>query len=121
MINFRTATTKDALDFYGKKPPNSFKGIVAVKDEKIIGIGGLFYMKTNVVVFSDIKPEMRSHKKAIVKGLKIIMNMVKDSNRAVYAIACPDEPTSKKLLNKLGFTPTGQKNEIGETLVWGDK
>ena len=115
----KTATAKDAFEFYGKAPSNSFKGIVAVEGGKVIGIGGIFHNKTNLVVFTDMKPEMRQYKKAIVKGCRMIMNMVKEANRPVYAIANPDEPTAEKLLEKLGFVHTGLENEFGETLVWG--
>ena len=116
----RTATAKDAFSFYGKAPINSFKGIVAVENDKVIGIGGLFYSQSNLVVFTDMKPEMRQYKKAIVKGCRIIMDMVKNADRPVYAMANPDEPTAERLLEKLGFVHTGLKNELGETLVWGD-
>ena len=118
MISFRSATIKDAVSFYGKYPPNRFKGFVAVMDEKIIGIGGIFYTESNLVAFTDIKPEMRQSKKAIVKGCKLVMNMVKESKHPVYAVADPKEPTATHLLERLGFIPTGLKNDTGETLVW---
>lgn len=121
MIKFRNATTKDAHAFYGKAPSNTFKGVVAVKGEEVIGIGGVFYMQSHLVAFSDMKPEMRKYKKSIVKGVRLIMKMVKEAGRPVYTIACPDEPTASKLLEGLGFKPTGLRNEIGETLIWEDK
>jgi hypothetical protein len=119
MTSFRPATIKDAVEFYGKYPANRFKGFVAVKDEKVIGIGGIFYLKSDLVAFTDIKPEMRQDKKAIVKGCRMIMDMIKELNRPVYAIANASEPTAAHLLERLGFIPTGLKNDVGETLVWG--
>jgi len=117
----RTATAKDAFNFYGKPPTNSFKGIVAVEGDKVIGIGGLFYTKSGLVAFSDMKPEMRQYKKAMVKGCRMIMNMVKNAEVPVYAVANNMEPTAKNLLERLGFVNTGVGNELGETLVWGDE
>jgi len=115
----RAATAKDAFNFYGKPPSNSFKGVVAVKEGKVIGIGGLFYTKSGLIAFSDMKPEMRQHKKLIVKGCRVIMGMVKNAETPVYAVANDQEPTAKNLLERLGFVNTGVKNELGDTLVWG--
>ena len=117
----RQATTKDAYNFYGKMPSNSFKGIVAVEGDKVIGIGGLFYTKDGLIAFSDMKPEMRQYKKALVKGCRMIMDMVKNADTPVYAVANDKEPTATNLLERLGFVRTGIKNEIGETLVWRDE
>jgi len=117
----RTATAKDAHDFYGKPPSNSFKGFVAVKSGRVIGIGGVFYTKTGLIAFSDMKPEMRQHKKAIVKGCRMIMDMVKNAEVPVYAVANDNEPTANNLLERLGFVNTGVKNELGDTLVWRDE
>jgi hypothetical protein len=121
MINFRNATGKDAFEFYGKVPEHSFKGIVAIKDERVIGIGGLFFMKGSIVAFSDMKPEMKESKKSIVKGMRMLVDMIKKETRPVYAIADPNEATSCKLLAKLGFVGTGIINPDGETLVWEGK
>lgn len=121
MIKLKTATAKDAYNFYGKAPSNSFKGIVAVDGDKVIGIGGLFYTKDGLIAFSDMKPEMRQYKKAMVKGCRMIMEMVRDSSTPVYAVANDKEPKATRLLERLGFVRTGIKNEIGETLVWRDE
>jgi len=117
----RQATTKDAYSFYGKMPSNSFKGIVAVEGDKVIGIGGLFYTKDGLIAFSEMKPEMRKHKKVLVKGIRMIMNMVKNADTPVYAVANDKEPTAQRLLERLGFVNTGVSNKLGETLVWRDE
>ena len=114
----KTATAKDAYNFYGHMPTNSFKGIVAIEGDKVIGIGGLFYTKAGVIVFSDMKPEMRQYKKVMVKGCRMIMDIVRKSETSVYAVANDKEPTAKDLLERLGFVGTGVRNELGETLVW---
>jgi len=117
----KIATTKDAYNFYGHMPTNSFKGIVAIEGDKVIGIGGLFYTKEGLIAFSDMKPETRKYKKAMVKGVRMIMDMVKNAEVPVYAVANDKEPTAQRLLKRLGFVKTGVKNEFGETLVWRDE
>lgn len=119
MTSFRVATNKDSTDFFGKAPTHNFKGIVAVKDNKIIGIGGLLYTKEGVIAFSEIKDEMKKNKKDIVRGCRILIDMIKKENRSVYAVADKKEPTSQAFLKRLGFVRTGLFNENGETLVWG--
>lgn len=118
---FRKATAQDALEFYGKPPCNSFRGIVAVEDGKVIGIGGLFYEGKNLVAFSDMKPEMRKHRKDMARSCRMLIDMVREAKRPVYAVADPNEPTSPYLLAKLGFEPTGMFGPSGEILKWKEK
>ena len=73
MISFRQATARDALAFYGKPASNSFKGIAAIENEKVVGLGGLFYMKGGIVAFSDMKDELRANKKDIVRGCRMLV------------------------------------------------
>jgi hypothetical protein len=118
MINFRPATAKDVEEFYGKPSKHSFRGLVAVDDGSIVGIGGITTVNSRLVVFTSMREEMKRHKKAVAKGCRLMMDMVKEAGRPVYAVADPNEPTAEKLLAKLGFEPTGLSGSDGETLVW---
>lgn len=114
---FRTATTQDAYEFYNQQPPFSFKGIVAVKDEKIVGIGGIYREAGNLVAFSDLDEAMRGSKKDLVRGCRAMMEIIEEQKRPVYAVANKDEPTSESLLQRLGFVPTGMQSPMGEILI----
>ena len=115
------ATPETVEAFYGEPVGYSFKGIVAVEDENVIGIGGIYRLNGKRIAFTDMKPEMRKHKKIMVKSCRLLMDMIRKEHRPVYAVANQDEPTAQDLLARLGFEPTGQFNEYGETVVWRDK
>lgn len=116
--SFKTATQKDAAEFFGQQPAYTFKGIAATEGEKIIGIGGLIYSGGRVTAFSDMKPEMRKYKKDMALTCRMIVAMIKAEPRKVYAVAQEDEPTSAYLLIKLGFRPTGEFSSFGEIMRW---
>ncbi len=116
--SFRTATQEDALEFFGELPPFSFKGIVAVEDGKVIGIGGISRTGGVLTAFSDMKPEMRKYKREMVMTCRMIVAMIKQQDRPVYAVANNSEPTSLSLLVRLGFKPAGKITEDGEVMRW---
>lgn len=120
MINdvvFRPATASDALAFYGKLPPARFRGFSAVQGDTVIAIGGVYFHDGHPVAFSDISDDYRKSRKNIAKGIKMLMNFIKELNVPVFALASPDEPTAPYLLAKLGFKPTGCVSTAGEYLM----
>lgn len=116
-VEFRVATLADALEFFGGYPPARFRGFVAVLNGAVVGIGGVYYHGGAMVAFSDLKPEIRKHKKIIAKGCRILCKFFEELNMPVYALANAHEPTAPRLLAKLGFRPTGQVTDAGEYLV----
>ena len=118
-VTFRPATAKDAFRYAGKIPPFSFRGYVAELDDEIVGIGGVYYQDGVPIAFSEMRPAMRLHRKAIAKACRMLMQFLNQLGGPVYAVACPTEATAPYLLAKLGFKPTGVFGEHGETLVRG--
>lgn len=118
-ITFRRATAADALAYYGMPAPFSFRGYVAELSGELVGIGGVYYQNNTPIAFSEMRPTMRPHKKAIAKGCRMLEQFFDKIGGSVYAVACPTEPTAPRLLAKLGFRPTGLFGPRGETLVRG--
>ncbi len=119
-VTLRAATFADAKAFYGGKlPPWSFQGIAAELDGEVIGLCGLYRESGAKVVFSEIRPQMRKHKKAIGKACRMLMQMADKTPGTTHAVASPTEPTAGYLLAKLGFVPTGEFGPVGEILVRG--
>jgi hypothetical protein len=116
-ITFRTATAQDAALFYDGAPPLSFRGKAAEQSGVVIALFGISYDKGTPVAFSQITDAMRENKKALLKGCKIMMQMVDDTPGAVYAVADPDEPTAPYLLIRFGWRPTGRFTAFGELMV----
>ncbi len=116
-ITFRRATAADALAYYGKPAPFSFRGYVAELSGELVGIGGVYYQDGVPIAFSEMRPAMRPHRKAIAKACRMLTQFLDQIGGSVYAVACPAEPTAPRLLAKLGFKPTGVFGPMGETLV----
>lgn len=117
MIEIRPATQKDAEAFYGKKPLKSMRAIVAVLDGEPIGIGGVFREDHMHVVFSEMKPEMRKYKKAILKVSYMVYDIMKRYN-VVYAVANKEEKTAPRLITHFGFRLAEINSEGEEVYIW---
>lgn len=116
-VTFRPASAADVQAFLGGPPPARLRGYVAILDGEVVGLGGVYYHAGTPVAFSDIKPPLRKHRKALAKGCRILMDFIREMNVPVYALANQEEPTASYLLCKLGFKPTGQVTPLGEYLV----
>ena len=96
----RPATKEDMESFYpGFKW--TFRAYVAEIEDRIIGIGGIYYVPPYVIAFSTFKPEMDEYPMTKLRGMKKIMEIVKD--RTCLAAADKNFPGSSKLLERLGF------------------
>ena len=118
-VTFRRANAEDALAFFGRSPPFSFRGWVAEQDGQVTAIGGLYYEDGRPVAFSDMGATFRKSRKDIAKGCRILMQMIDKIKGPVYAVANPNEPTANYLLAKLGWKPTGRFTDVGELMVRG--
>lgn len=116
-VTFRPATAADSEAYYGRPPLCSFRGYVAVKDGEVAGIGGVYYDGAVRIAFSEFKETLRSDRRALVKGTRILMQFIDTIKGPVYAVASEHEPTAADLLRRLGWKPTGIHGPHGETLV----
>ncbi len=116
-VIFKSATTAHAKEFYGDKYTKSFKGSVAILDGKVVGIGGLSYEHGTMVLFSDMKEELRPFKKDIWKAFDMLGEIVEKANFPIVAIASNKEKNSEWLLTKLGFSPNGEATPDGK-IFW---
>lgn len=116
-IIIEPATIEHAKEFYGDQHTKSFKGYAALLDGKVVGIGGLSFENETMMLFSDIKDEIRPFKDDIWKGIDILDGMIKKTNYPIVAIASSKEKNSEMLLTKLGFNPTGNSTPDGK-IFW---
>lgn len=114
---FIPATTDLVLAYYGKPPPFTFKGYVALLDGKPVGVGGIYRDNESLVAFSDMGPEMRARKRDVVRAIHVLKDQFDACKAQLFVIANKDEPTSPQLLARLGFEPTGQETENGALMV----
>lgn len=80
-------------------------------EEKLLGIGGVYYDGDFIIAFSRFDPELRKYPLAMARGTKKIMEIVKD--KSCLAIADESIEGSSKLLERLGFKPIDGHNPKG--------
>ena len=105
-IIFKQATKEYAENFYGDKPAKSFRGYVAILGDKVVGIGGVTVYNSNMMLFSEMKDEMRPFKRDIVKSIRILKEFISNYKYPIMAIASNTEPISEKILTTMGFEKT---------------
>lgn len=113
----REATTADILAYLGgREPPATFRWAwVAEIGGEIMALGGIAQAANGrQVAWFDLKPEMRRHKVAIVRGARRFMDGARDRVTGTL-VAYPDdgEPGAMKWLASLGFRPAN-----GGAWIW---
>jgi len=86
-------------------------------DGKTAGIAGVYYYPEQVVAFSAMRPEYRHMKFLMAKGSLKILQLLKEMNTAVYAVADPEIPGSDEFLLRCGFEYLAQTSK-GGAYVW---
>ena len=107
-IQIVPVTVNMVKDFYGHIPKRTFKAFAMVKNEKIIGVGGIYIDDDHIVVFSDLTDEARRNKLSLLKATYKVMNLV-HSSLPVYALCDPNVKKSGKLLKHIGFLPLDER------------
>ena len=116
-IKFEKATKELVKEYYGSTAPVSFKGYVATLNGKVVGVGGISKLGNLRVLFSEFKEDMRPYKRDIARAIRVLEQEVSKMKMPIFAVANKAEPSSKMLLEKLGFEPTGNENENGPIYV----
>jgi len=102
-MSLRWATPADIESFYGTRPTQTVRALAWEMDGVVIGMGGLSRDAGQIVAFLDLKPEARTNKRALVRALREGHKKLFVNNMPVIAIADPNEPTARGLLEHFGF------------------
>jgi hypothetical protein len=94
--------TQANFDDLGETLKRGGRAIAAVLDGKTIGVAGYYLEKGDVIVYSTITPELRQHKKTIIRGAMIVVGMVDQIGAPARALA-EDIAGAEELLEHLGF------------------
>lgn len=100
MLRYRPATRDDILLFYPDLK-HTFRAWVVENEEKVLGVGGVYYEGEFIIAFSRFEPELDKYPLAKARGLKKIMEIVGD--KSCVAVADEKFPGSGKLLERIGF------------------
>jgi hypothetical protein len=96
--------TADLLQrFYGAAPTRSQRAVVAIKDDRVIGVAGVYPDGERAVMFSDLTDELRADKRAVVRGIRAVLELASKRDMPVHAWADPKVEGSERLLLHMGF------------------
>lgn len=107
MVSFRPSIKADFISIYNGPLPNTFRGITAELNGKVLGIVGVYFNR-NWIAFTRITNEGRKYPLSIWKAAVRFIGLMKALNEPVYAFADPDIPRSDHLLIKMGFIPVSK-------------
>ena len=113
-VTFHQATADTAAAYYGGPPQFTFRGYVAMLDDKPVGVGGVFMQGRAPIAFSEMKEEMRPRTKDKARAARKLEEFIKGYRVPVFAVA--SESTSVPLLSRFGFELTGQMTERGPVM-----
>lgn len=113
----RYATREDIERYYGEPPRHTLRAVVALADDEPAGIIGIARAGHYWVLHSEFRERLRPHLRSItlLRAIKMAMHLVEDCRGSVVALVSPDEPDSRRILLRLGFTET---NEDEEVFLW---
>lgn len=104
-IEFVPATPELLERFYGARPPMTVRAVVAMQDDEMVSVFGVFRVKQSWVGFWDYPKTTvpAKHKRALVRGYRMVLDMVKSSRMPVYAYADPAIQKSEDMLRHMGM------------------
>ena len=118
-VAIRYATAADLRAFYGERAAEapSMRAIVGVTPAgEILGVGGVRMIRSareTPVLFMDLKPEARAHRRELIKAVRMTLAMV---GHAV-AVCDASTPRAREFLEHFGLERIGH-TLAGELYEW---
>jgi hypothetical protein len=109
-ITLRPATAEDVAQFYGGASLYSVRAIAADLDGKIVGVGGVYRVGKQMMVFTEISPEMRPYKKDIIRASRLVLAII-NKYSIVSAYIAPEIATAETFGKHFGFEEHGKSIE----------
>lgn len=100
----RPATALDIERLYDKVNGETLRAWVMDVDDEPAAIGGVsFTAEGYPLIFSRLTDRIRPYKLAIFKGARLLLKRLGASRYPMFAVADPEESTSRNLLDYLGL------------------
>jgi hypothetical protein len=104
MITIVPATPELLAQTRVGKPPMTMRALVAIDEAgKPMAVAGLYTDRHRLVLFSDLCDELRQNKRALIRGVRMMMDIARAKKAPVHAVADPEIPGSVTLLKHMGF------------------
>lgn len=95
--------TAEMLERCGGVPAKTVRAVAAVRGAEVIGVAGVYSSEAGWVMFADLTDELRADKRAIVRGIRAVLELVRRRRMVVVALADPEIRGSATLLEHIGF------------------
>lgn len=102
--DIRPANKADIMAYRGKVYKESFRGIVAEIDGKVVGIAGVLHTQP-LQAFSNVLPELKKRPKALIMAAREFRKILNSYDSPIYAVADEKEKNSTGYLEYVGFEP----------------
>lgn len=109
-IELTYASQADVDEYYGGAPLYSCRAVAARLNGKLVGLGGVYRVNSQMVVFTEIREEMKPYKKDIIRASRMVLKIL-DRYTTVVSYPDPAIGTADTFGNHFGFYDTGIKNE----------
>lgn len=110
-LEFVPATPALVEEYYGGPAPWTMKAYVALKDGRVVGIGGVHFGGGAATAFSEAKEPLS--KKDAARCARFMERFLNTFKAPVWA-ECTG---SRRLLERLGFRATGEEGAVGPLMV----
>lgn len=114
-VVIRNATTDEVERMVGKQG-KTVRAVVGVMDGNVLGIGGIVYEDSYIKAFMDITEEGKLCKKSLAKATKMVLEMAKEKNLKLIAVA-DDTDIAPQFLEHFGFK-FSHDTDIGPVYTW---
>jgi hypothetical protein len=96
------ATTELVRAFLGRDLEWTSRSICCMRDDKVIGIGGVYLRESVGIAYSTISETMRHDRRAVVKAVRAFRKLLNEFRTPVYAMA-GEFDTAEGFLEHVGF------------------
>lgn len=103
MIRVEFATAEDLAANYGAPIGRTVRAVVFKRDAEVVGCAGLYLDAGRMVMFSDVKDEVRQAPRAVVKAYRTLLGIAERTGLAVHAIPDPGIDKAVPFLERMGF------------------
>lgn len=99
----RPATRRDVLAWRGDLYFASLRGLAAEIDGEVVGVCGVLHTYP-MQAFMEISPRMKSHKRALVQGIRAFREILDKYHEPIFCVASENEQTADAFIRHVGFT-----------------
>lgn len=110
MIQIVPATVEHLRTMYPESVGRTVRAFAAVDGDRVLGIGGTFIEQNKTIVFANLTDELRSHRRALIAGVRRVLGSVRGN---AYALCDTSIPAADGFLEHFGFT-----HLTGEVYEW---